>query len=405
VVVVGGDFTLVNGASQQGLTRFVTGGDTATPAVPGRNINADKWPDTPIHVAMRLPVTVQPTAANTLTVEVPTVDDADTGTLTYRIYRDGGSSPIATLSAVSFPGNRPVLRYDDKGLSAGSHSYQVSASDGIHTSAKSTAVSGVASNAAPPAFATQTASLNPLVWWRLGDSGTTATDSSSNGTRTGDLQPGATAGAPGAVNGDTAVTLDGTNGYVTSTNPIPDTTAFSEAAWFKTNTVTGGVIMAQSDQKTGGAAANNDRVIVMDNNGGLVFAMKAGQSFGPFGFPTINIRNQGPIWNDGKWHLVVGTYDGNGNAALYVDGWLQGTATGTPFDATAKANGMTNAYLRAGYADVSQTPVRFGINFYNNPWPNTQHFQGSIDEVTAFNRSLTANEVSAMFAAGVGGGA
>ena len=142
----------------------------------------------------------------------------------------------------------------------------------------------------------------------------------------------------------------------------------------------------------------------MDNNGGLVFAMKAGPS-APFGVGTINIRNQGPVWNDGQWHQVVGSYDGNGNAALYVDGWLQGTATGTPFDSTVKANGLSSSYLRAGYADMSGMQLRFGINFYNNPWPLSNYFEGSLDEATAFNHQLTQAQVSSMFAAGVGGGA
>ncbi|CUR58560.1 putative LamG domain protein jellyroll fold domain protein [metagenome] len=402
VIVVGGDFTLVNDVRQQGLTRFVSGGDTATPAVPGRNINADKWVDTPIQVGMRLPITAQPTAAGTLTVQIPAVDDADTGVLTYRIYRDGGNTAIATLSVESFPWSRPVLRYNDTGLAAGStHTYRVSASDGVRTSALSTAVSGTVSAGAPPAFITAYGNVNPDVWWRL-DGGSPADDNTGNG-HTGDFVGGVTPGQPGAVNGDAAVTLDGSTGYLTSSAQISEPNAFAEAAWFKTTSTTGGVIVAQSDRQTG-PGGNTDRLITMDNNGGLVFAMKAGLS-GPFGVGTINIRNQGPVFNDGQWHLVVGSYDGDGNAALYVDGWLQGTATGTPFDPTAKANGLANSYLRAGYADMTAVQLRFGINFYNNKWPLSHFFDGSLDEVTAFNHPLTQAQVSSMFAAGVGAGA
>jgi hypothetical protein len=142
----------------------------------------------------------------------------------------------------------------------------------------------------------------------------------------------------------------------------------------------------------------------MDNNGALVFAMKAGAS-GAFGVGTINIRNQGPVWNDGRWHHVVGTYDGNGGATLYVDGWLQGTALGTPFDPAAKAAGMPSSYVRAGYADVSRIQIRFGRNFYNNIWPLSEHLAGSVDEVSVFDRALTAGEIASLYAAGVGGGA
>jgi hypothetical protein len=163
------------------------------------------------------------------------------------------------------------------------------------------------------------------------------------------------------------------------------------------------VIVAQSDRQTG-AGGNTDRMISMDNNGALLFAIKSGRS-SSFGVGTINIRNQGPVWNDGKWHQVVGTYDGNGGSALYVDGWLQGTAQGTPFDANAVDNGISPSFVRAGYADMSGIQVRFGINFYNNPWPLSPFFNGSLDEVSVWNRALTAADVAGLYAAAVGDGA
>lgn len=403
VVVVGGDFSRVNDVNQQGLTRFVARGDTAAPFVPGRNINADRSEDTPIQIGMRLPLTVQPTAAQTLTVQVPAVEDLDTGRLTYRFYRDGGATPVATLSAESFPWSRPVLRFDDTGLAPGStHSYRVSASDGFRTTALSTAVSGRVASVAPASYAATQTNLSPEMWWRLNDAGPTVADSSGNG-GAGEVVGSVQTGRPGALADDSAVTLDGTTGYITSTNPVSAPNAFSQSAWFRTDSITGGVVVAQSDQRTG-AGGNTDRLISMDNNGALVFAMKAGAS-GAFGVGTINIRNQGPVWNDGRWHHVVGTYDGNGGAALYVDGWLQGTALGTPFDATAKAAGMPSSYVRAGYADVSRIQVRFGRNFYNNKWPLSENLAGSIDEVSVFDRALTAGEIASLYAAGVGGGA
>jgi hypothetical protein len=400
---VGGDFTRVNGTLQQGLTRFQPG-NGGTPAVPGRDVLADPWPNTVRKTSMSLPVTVQPTRANTLTVTVPAVEDPDSGTLTYRIYRDGSSTPVSTQTVESFAWSRPVIRFDDTGLTAGSHSYRVSASDGTRTSALSTAVSGTASSTAPASLATRYAALAPQLWWRLNDSGPSVADSSSTGTSTGTLQGGATAGQPGAVTGNTAVTLNGSSGYVASNRAITAPNAFTESAWFRTTTVTGGSIVSQSDRATG-SGGNTDRIITMDNNGNVVFAMKVPGTPSPFGAPTINIRNQGPVWNDGRWHLVTGTYDGSGNAALYVDGTLQGTATGTPFDATARATGMPTSFQRVGYGDLTNMQIVFGINFYNQKWPVSDFFAGSIDEVASFNRALTQAEVRTMFASGVAGGA
>ncbi len=399
-IVVGGDFTRVNGANQQGLARFVAGGDTATPEVPGRSLNGDPWPNTPARIVASMPVTVQPTASNTLTVEFPAVTDVDTGSLTYRIYRDNGNTPIATLTARSWPWTHPTLRHNDTGLAAGStHSYRVSASDGPHTSARSTAVSGTVRTSAPANLAATYAGLNPVGWYRLNEAGNPLADSGS-GNNVGSYQ-GSTSPDTGVVTGNAARHLNGSSGYVAGTTELPGQNAFSESVWFKTTTEQGGVLIAQSDRSTG-SGGNTDRVMTMDNNGGIVFAMKAGPS-SPFGVGTINIRNQDVTWNDGNWHLAVGTYDGNGNAALYVDGWLQGTATGTPFDPTATANGMSTSYLRAGYADMSQILLVFGINFYGNKWPLSYFLDGSIDEPAVFSSALTQAQVRNMYAAGIAG--
>jgi hypothetical protein len=406
-VIAAGDFTRVNGVAQQGLTRFTATGNQATPSTPGASIRSDPYPGSATVVASNLTITVQPTRAGTLTVQVPTVDDADNGTLTYRIYRDNGTTPVSTQTAESYPWSRPVLRFDDTGLVAGStHSYRVSASDGVHTSARSTAVSGTVAAAGPPSLASAYSALNPQTWWRLGDTGGTAADSAAGGSHPGTSHGSVARAQAGVGTGNTAVTLDGSTGYVNSTSAVSDPGAFSESAWFKTTTVQGGVIMAQSDTPSG-SGGTTDRLIAMDNNGGLVFSVKSPSTggFPIFGEIAITVRNQGPIYNDGKWHHVVGTYDGNGTAAFYVDGALQGTTTGTPFDSTAKATGMPTSYQRAGYADLSGFQLVFGINFYNQKWPASEHFAGSIDEVANFNTALTAGQARSMFAAGVGGGA
>jgi hypothetical protein len=205
------------------------------------------------------------------------------------------------------------------------------------------------------------------------------------------------------VNDDAAVTLNGSTDYISSANPFSEPNAFSEAAWFKTTTTSGGVILAQSDQPTG-AGGNTDRFITMDNNGGLIFGVKAAGTsmFGPV---TIAFRNQGPIWNDGRWHLVVGTYDGNGTVREYVDGQLQGSTTGDAVSPTALAAGMPQSYLRVGYADMSKVQEVFGFNYYHLHWPASEHFAGSVDEAAAFNTTLTPAQIQSMYAAGVGGGA
>ncbi|MGC4112498.1 MAG: PKD domain-containing protein [Nocardioides sp.] len=388
-IIVGGDFTSVNNANQTYLTRFVANGNHATPAVPGRSYNSDPFGGQPGVLTANLAITVQPTAAGTLTLLIPAADDADSGTLTYNIYRDNGTNPIATMSAESYTWSRPTLRYDDTGLAAGStHTYRVSASDGTFTSAKSTAVSGTVATSAPPPFTTAMSNLTPQVWWRLNDSGSTAADSSSTGTNTGDFIGGVATGQPGVVSGDSAVTLNGTDGYVTSDQPFSAPGAFSESAWIKTNTISGGVIMAQSSIQSG-SGGTTDRALVMDNNGDISFAL-AGRG--------INFRNQDTIWNDGKWHQVVGTYDGTSTLSLYVDGQLIGTTV-----TTRAATGLPSSYLRVGYADMSKLQQLgvFGQNFYGRQWPASSFWQGTVDEAAAYNYAMSLDQVQAMYAAGV----
>lgn len=391
-IFVGGDFRQVEGVNQRGLTRFAAGGNTATPKRPGVSYNGDPFEGSagPILVS-NLAITVQPTAARTLSVEVPTVEDVDSGTLTYRFYRDGGSTPVYTTTVESFPWSRPVIRWDDTGLAAGStHSYRISASDGVHTSALSTAVSGTVATTAPNPFASVMSGLGPVTWWRLDDAGGTAADSSASQANPGLYQGGVTQQQPGAVAGNTAVRLDGSSGYVTSSAPISVPTAFSESAWFNTTTISGGTILAQTSSQLGAGGTTN-RLIAMDNNGGLVFAVGAGRR-------AVSFRNQGPIWNDGQWHQVVATYDGNLTASLYVDGKLQGTAT-----TTTVADAMPSSYLRAGYADLSGIQLVFGRNYYNRRWPASDFFNGSIDEPAVYPTALSAGDVQRMYAAGRAG--
>jgi hypothetical protein len=374
---VGGDFSTVDNQAQQGLARYGTGNNTA--------------PNTP------LPVTVQPTAAGTLTVTWPAVYDRDSGTLTYRLYRDNAAAPVYTSTVESYPWSRPVLRFDDTGLAAGSsHSYRVQASDGTLTGVRSTATSGVVGSSAPVGYPSAVTAAAPQLYWRLNDSGSIAADSSPSGAAPGTFVGGVSTGQPGALTGNSAITLDGSTGYVTSAAPLALNSSFTESAWFKTTSLSGGNILAMSDRATG-SGGTTDRMITMDNNGDIVTAVKgAGGGGGPFGPRQTSIRVQGPIYNDGRWHQVVSSYDGT-TLSLSIDGTLQGSAAAT-------AAGMTSGYQRVGYADLAANQAVFGINFYHQLWPASPFFDGSIDEVATYPVALSAAQIAAQFAAGVGSG-
>lgn len=367
---VGGDFTTVENGAQQGLTRFAPG-SAATP----------KQPDAPTVVA---------TKAGQLTVTFPATYDPDNGTLTYRVYRTGGGAAVNvyTTTNISWPWTRPVMRYDDRGLTAGrTYSYYVIASDGTHSSAASVSTAGTVSAAVPATLSKLVVGLPSQAYWRMD----TTVDSSGQGN---------TMSPVGAQVGTTGVTSDSkgrslTGGYFTSAKPLT-LARFSTGVWFKTSTTSGGSIIAMSTAQRG-PTGTTDRAIVMDNNGGLVFQLRRAGTNLPLGQALVQIRQQEPTYNNGRWHFAVGTYDGS-TASFYVDGSLIGTATG------AAAGNLTPSYLRVGYTKMAGMSSIFGYNYYNRIWPASYAFTGVVDEAFMTAGTLTAGQVRSLYAAGVNQG-
>ncbi len=379
---VGGDFTQVNGVNQATLTRFRPGSVSTPNAAPTPTVQANK--------------------VGGLTVQFPTVYDRDSGTLTYTIYRNGATTPVSTQTVESFPWSRPWLRFDDTNLTPGStYSYRVRVSDGTHVTGLGGTGSAVVRSTAPPAYDALVNSLGASLHWKLGEAGPSFANSASGGSA-GEQSGSVNTQQPGALAGDGAVTLGG-DGYVTSSNQVSLSQSFTQSLWFKTTSVTGGSLMAVTDAKNG-VGTISDRAVTMDNNGNIVFSVHQPPRAGspdPLGPRLNNVRQQGPIFNDGRWHQMVASWNSttgttDGTATLYVDGIQLGQFVGT-------AGGLTQGFLRVGYTDLSEEQAVFGRNYYNRKWPETEHFSGSLDEVTVFPRALTATEVGNLFAAGVNG--
>lgn len=104
--------------------------------------------------------------------------------------------------------------------------------------------------------------------------------------------------------------------------------------------------------------------------------------------------NKGTLWDvatgttnvaDGNWHHLTGTYDGQ-QIKVYVDGNLEGT--------TAYTGGMT-------YDHPAPGPLRLS----GRQWPSfpNGYYEGVMDEVEIYNRSLSSAEIQAIFNAGSAG--
>jgi len=150
----------------------------------------------------------------------------------------------------------------------------------------------------------------------------------------------------------TALSLDGTAGYLTppaGTNP-PATTTPTISVWFKTSTADGVLAALQASLPSSGSTTPGgyDPVLYVGNDGKLRGEWYTG-SIAPLSSATLV--------DDGNWHHAVLT----GNAttqALYLDGRLQGSASGT-----------------IGLASVPN--LDFGAGYIGGPWPAEPHLNQS----------------------------
>ncbi|MCM3872571.1 MAG: LamG domain-containing protein, partial [Pyrinomonadaceae bacterium] len=185
------------------------------------------------------------------------------------------------------------------------------------------------------------------------------------GTNHGSLLNGATF-APGRVG--QAFSFDGVDSMVN----VPFTSALNVAsavtieAWVKTNsTVTG-------DHKLLAGRPGNYQLAKLDD-GRVAFAVVIGGNF-------INVFSTTTLAANTLTH-VAGTYDAaTGLVKIYVDGILTGTT------------------VTAGIPDAGAQPFQiggFGGTFVSNQFIN--NFGGAIDEVSLYNRALSASEIQSIF--------
>ncbi|MEV3999541.1 LamG-like jellyroll fold domain-containing protein [Streptomyces halstedii] len=350
---VGGEFTTVNGVRQQGLTRFADGPDTGAPWVPNVSLS-----------------TLTP---GRIDVNWQTSFDTDDGVLTYRIYKDGASTPVHTTTGYSVFWDRPQLRWTDTDVAAGeTHSYRITASDGTNTSAKSPAQSATVS-ATAERYPARVLSDGASQYWRY-DEGTSTFAADATGKLNNGFLRNAPAyrQTPAAVAGDsTAIGFDGTSQYAYGNTALPAPTRFSVETWIKTTTTRGGKIIGFGNL-TMQNSTRYDKHVYMANNGRLLFGVYSG------GYRTVATT---AAYNDGNWHHVVAT-QGTGGMALYVDGQLRASS------GTYTTNQDTPGYWRVGGDNLNSWPSR----------PTSNFFAGQIDETAVYPTALTASQISAHYA-------
>lgn len=217
----------------------------------------------------------------------------------------------------------------------------------------------------PPAPPAGTPGLDGVGAWSLDDgAGTTAADSVGKNPLT--VSGGAT-WVPGKAG--TALQLDGSTGYAASTSPVltTDDRNYSVSAWVRFDQV-------------GGAFQT---VVSEDGDQASAFFLQYSGADRRLAFSFANARAlaSGITVEPGRWYQLVGVRDITASTlTIYVDG--------------AKAGSVSVL----GNGDRATGPLTVGRGRFNgNP---VDYLDGTVDQVRAFDRALSADEVAALYARG-----
>jgi hypothetical protein len=249
--------------------------------------------------------------------------------------------------------------------------------------------------------------LGPTFYYRFGEAAgaTSVVDSSGNGNDGTVRQSSPVAGVAAPVTFGTGGTgliwCDTTDGMASPSTPgalgsgsfvvwptaRPNLDTFTEMAWVRTSSTTGGRVVGMSSS-TWALDVHYDRQIVVDDAGHARFEIYPGFRYALTSTMAVN---------DGKPHFLVATL-GPGGASLYVDGVrdrfdpAQTTAETYTGNETVSPTGTGpttpdgQGYWRVGWDDI-------------NGWGATDYgLAGVVDEAALFeNKALTPAEVASLW--------
>ncbi len=349
-VLMGGEFTLVNGAGQQGLARFAR--SAIAPDVQGPRLSGANFP-----------LSANSFASGQVRLSWKTNYDRDNATLTYKLYRTNITTPPIYTETVTTPFWLPQsMGFVDRNLTPGSSQrYRLEAVDPFGNLARSDYVTvTVNADGVASAYTDAVWEDDATSFWRLGEPmGPDVNDWAGFSDAT--ASAGVTRGVTGAILGDTnkAASFSGTtSGLVATNTAVPGPQVFSIETWFRTTTMTGGKIVGFGNRNTGNSGSY-DRHIYMLPSGQVVFGV----------YPNASkIVTSGSSYNDGTWHQAVATLGPDGQK-LYIDG-----------KRVAQASNVTSAQSYSGYWRIGG----------DSPWSGDAYFRGDIDDVSIYSTPLTA---------------
>ncbi|MFE4467796.1 PKD domain-containing protein [Leifsonia sp. NPDC056824] len=361
-VVYGGEFPSVDGVATQGLARFAL-----TSSAPNK-VGPAGVPLTPTAASFN---------AGQVRVSFAATYDRDNGYLTYKVYRDNGTTPVYQSTVHSNFYTRPIIGFVDSGLTPGSHPiYHVKVSDPVgNTTSRDTNAVTVAATGNGSAYSDSVNQAGASSYWPFDESsGTTALDHIGFTDLT---ETGVTQGATGPITGVTASTFNGSSSLAVTPTAIQGPNTFTVSAWFRTTSTSGGKILGFGNSNTG-LSSSYDRHIYMDNAGRIFFGVYPG------GVATLNT---GPGYNDGQWHQVTASLGANG-MRLYLDGKPSGSRT----DVTV-GQGYTG-YWRIGGDNLNGWPNQPSSNFFAGDIGQVSMYPTVLDKTTVVNQFVASGRPS-----------
>jgi Concanavalin A-like lectin/glucanases superfamily len=171
------------------------------------------------------------------------------------------------------------------------------------------------------------------------------------------------------------MTMNGSSQYLYGNTSYVNPTTYSVEAWFKTSTVSGGVIAGFHSPQVGTAVGGqSDRLIYM-NNAGLLY-------FGVYNTGVHTIHTT-VAFNNGAAHHVVVTFSSAG-MVMYADGAQVAS------DATVTTEQSYTGWWRAGEADLTGWDSA----------PTSNYFNGTIDEFAVYPTALSLQKVQVHYCDG-----
>jgi hypothetical protein len=234
----------------------------------------------------------------------------------------------------------------------------------------------------PSVYNTTVTDLNPISYWRLGESsGTTAVD--EEGIENGTYTNGPLLNQTGAISGDsdTAVYFDGNNDYVEiAHDPAYLIDEGAVQLWFNADEYGERGLFS----KDSGGNGTGGHFEIKTNAGGQVTVRLQSTTVSYLLASTT-------IYTPGEWHHVVVTF-GTAGMQLWIDGQLE--------DTDAYTDGLGTSSGGAGNFE----PIAIGADTSGSDptliTPISGFFKGFIDEVAVFGSQITADEIVNLYGSG-----